>query len=114
MDNIKTPETAATVADTLFNHGTGGGAKFIKDGVIDAMNALPAAEWKRLGLKPLSGSTLAPDTMGNLQKLDAAGKGALVRDKITDQRLNPQTQTGGRNLSPGERRRIEHFRFATP
>ncbi|TDI64933.1 MAG: hypothetical protein E2O90_08630 [Alphaproteobacteria bacterium] len=94
--------------------GTGKGAEFIKAGVIDAMNSLPAAEWKRLGLKPLSGFTLAPDTMGNLQKLDAAGHGGIIRDKITDQRIKPRTQTGGQNLSPGARRRIEHFRFATP
>ena len=114
LDNIKTPETAATVADTLFMHGTGKGAKLIKDGVIDAMNSLPVSEWKRLGLKPLSGSTQPPDTMDNLQKLDAAGMGALVRDKITDQRIKPQIQTGRQNLSPGARRRIEHFRFANP
>ncbi|MCH8917361.1 MAG: hypothetical protein IIC52_04825 [Proteobacteria bacterium] len=94
--------------------GTGKGAEIIKAGVIEAMNALPATEWKRLGLKPLSDSSQPPDTMGNLQKLDAAGKGALVRDKITDQRIKPRTQTGGQNLSPGARRRIEHFRFATP
>ncbi len=114
LDKIKTPETAATVADTLFMQGTSDGAKFIKQGVIDAMNALPVSEWNKLGLKPLSDSTLAPDTMHNIQKLDAAGHGGLVRDKITDQRLQLKNPKGGQILSQGERNRIEHFRFAKP
>ncbi len=105
LNKLADQKTAATFFDTLFRHGTRDGAEVIKKGIQELMNTLTAEDRRRLGLRPLTRTYGRPDTMHNLQRLDAAGLGPAVRDAITDERLNLP------NLEEGDRIRIEHFRF---
>ena len=85
-------------------HGTRDGAEVVKKGIQELMDELTAEDRGRLGLRPLTRTYGRPDTMHNLQRLDAAGLGPAVRDAITKERLNVAK-------NKGERIRIEHFRF---
>jgi hypothetical protein len=87
-------------------HGTGEGAEVVKYGIQDVIDTLTPEETLRLGLRPLTDATGRPDTMHNLQRLDAVGLGPSVRDAITKERLDVTDKT-----EKGKRKRIEHFRF---
>ena len=106
LNKLADPKTAATFSDTLFVHGTGDGAELVKEGLKKLMGTLTPEETRRMGLRPLTDATGRPDTMDNLQRLDAAGLGLAVRDAITDERLKVTDKT-----EKGKRKRIEHFRF---
>ncbi len=105
LNKLTDQKTAATFSDALFMHGTGLGAEIVKKGIQELMDELTAEDRGRLGLQPLTRTYGRPDTMHNLQRLDAAGLGPAVRDAITEQRLNVAK-------NKGERVRIEHFRFS--
>jgi len=105
LNKLADQKTAATFSDTLFMHGTGDGAEVVKKGIQELMDTLTAEDKGRLGLRPLTRTYGRPDTMHNLQRLDAAGLGPAVRDAITDERLKLP------KLEKGDRIRIEHFRF---
>ena len=105
LKKLTDQKTAATFSDTLFMHGTRGGAEVVKKGIQELMDEMTVEDRRRLGLRPLTHTYGRPDTMHNLQRLDAAGLGPAVRDAITKERLNLP------NLEEGERIRIEHFRF---
>ncbi len=87
-------------------HGTRDGAIVVKKGIQELMDRLTVEDKRRLGLRPLTDATKRPDTMDDLQRLDAAGLGPDVRDAITDERQKLP------NLEKGDRIRIEHFRFS--
>ncbi len=106
LNKLTDQKTAATFSDTLFMHGTGDGAELVKEGLKKLMGTLTAEDKGRMGLRPLTDATGRPDTMHNLQRLDAAGFGPAVRDAITDERLDVTDET-----EKGKRERIEHFRF---
>ena len=105
LNKLTDQKTAATFSDTLFMHGTGDGAEVVKKGMQELMDRLTAEDKRRMGLRTLTNATGRPDTMDNLQRLDAAGLGPAVRDAITDERQKLP------KLEKGERIRIEHFRF---
>ena len=107
LNKLTDQKTAATFSDTLFMHGTGEGAEVVKYGIQDVIDTLTPDETLRLDLRPLTDATGRPDTMHNLQRLDAAGFGPAVRDAITEQRLDVK------KWPKGEQERIEHFRFRT-
>ena len=106
LNKLTDQKTAATFSDTLFVHGTRDGAIIVKKGIQELMGTLTVEDKRRMGLQPLTGATGRPDTMDNLQRLDAAGLGPAVRDAITKQRLDVTEKT-----EKGKRDRIEHFRF---
>lgn len=106
LNKLADQKTAATFSDTLFMHGTGLGAKVVKKGIQELMDRLTAEDKRAMGLRPLPDAFGRPDTMHNLQRLDAAGLGPAVRDAITDERQKLP------KLKKGERIRIEHFRFS--
>ena len=105
LNKLTDQKTAATFSDTLFMHGTRDGEDIVKFGIQDVIDKLTPEDRRRLGLRPLTDATKRPDTMDDLQRLDAAGLGPAVRDAITEQRLDFD------KWSKGEERRIEHFRF---
>ncbi len=105
LNKLTDQKTAATFSDALFMHGTGEGAEVVKKGIQELMGTLTAEDKRRLGLRPLTRTYGRPDTMHNLQRLDAAGLGPAVRDAITEQRLDVK------KWPKGEQERIEHFRF---
>ncbi len=106
LNKLTDQKTAATFSDALFMHGTRDGAIVVKKGIQELMDTLTAEDKRRIGLRPLPGASGRPDTMDNLQRLDAAGLGPAVRDAITKQRLKVTKKT-----EKGKRERIEHFRF---
>ncbi len=105
INKLGDQKTAATFSDTLFMHGTRDGEDIVKFGIQDVIEKLTPEDRRKLGLRPLTDATKRPDTMDDLQRLDAAGLGPAVRDAITEQRLDDKP------WSEGEKRRIEHFRF---
>ena len=105
LNKLGDQKTAATFSDTLFMHGTRDGEDIVKFGIQDVIEKLTPEDRRKLGLRPLTDATKRPDTMDDLQRLDAAGHGPAVRDAITEQRLDYD------KWSEGEERRIEHFRF---
>ncbi len=105
LNKLTDQKTAATFSDALFMHGTRDGAIVVKKGIQELMDRLTVEDKRRLGLRPLTDATKRPDTMDDLQRLDAAGLGPDVRDAITDERQKLP------KLKKGERIRIEHFRF---
>ncbi len=105
LNKLADQRTAATFSDTLFMHGRGLGAILVKKGLQELMKTLTAEDKSKIGLRPLPDASDRPDTIHNLQRLDAVGLGPTVRDAITKERLDLP------NLEEGERIRIEHFRF---
>ena len=106
LNKLTDQKTAATFSDTLFVHGTRDGAIIVKKGIQELMGTLTVEDKRRIGLRPLTDASDRPDTIHNLQRLDAVGLGPAVRDAITEQRLDVTDKT-----EKGKRERIEHFRF---
>ncbi|MCH8098402.1 MAG: hypothetical protein IID53_15170 [Proteobacteria bacterium] len=106
LNKLADQRTAATFSDTLFMHGRGLGPTLVKEGLKELMKTLTAEDKRRIGLRPLTDASDRPDTIHNLQRLDAVGLGPAVRDAITEQRLDVTDKT-----EKGKRERIEHFRF---
>ncbi len=107
LNKLADPKTAATFSDTLFLHGRGLGPTLVKRGINKLMDTLTAEDKRKIGLRPLPDASDRPDTIHNLQRLDAVGLGPAVRDAITEERLDVTDKT-----EKGKRARIEHFRFS--
>ncbi len=107
LNKLADQKTAATFSDTLFMHGRGLGPTLVKRGINKLMDTLTAEDKRKIGLRPLPDASDRPDTIHNLQRLDAVGLGPAVRDAITEQRLDVTDKT-----EKGKRARIEHFRFS--
>lgn len=110
LEGFKDPKTAAAFADTLFRHGQNGGARIIKDATNDAIKGLSPEQRKSLGLKKLTGQNGPKDTLDAMRRMTDAGFGQAVREQIADWRLKAMQK----ELSKGDRNRIDHFRFPKP
>lgn len=100
--------TAATFADTLFQHGRGNGPIVLRQALNLTIKAMPAADRERLKLGEIPRPKLTIAVCYNaVAKLIDAGQAQQFRDHLAERRLNQFKPEDREKV----RARIEHFKF---